>query len=53
MSKETVQFAEMIRQEYALIEYGKLELQEILLNIADAELKGDITHLRQHYGAAR
>jgi len=44
MSKEVQQFLAMVKQEYNLIEYGKLEKAEILLNIAEAERKGEITH---------
>ena len=43
MSKEVQQFIEMIREELYLIEYGKLERQEILLNIAEGVLDGKIT----------
>jgi len=43
MSKETVQFVEMVRNEYALLQYGEYERQQILLNIAEAELDGEIT----------
>ena len=43
MSAAVQQFVEIVRQEYALIEFGKLEQQEIMLNIADAELNGEIT----------
>jgi len=43
MSEETVQFTEMVRNEYALIQYGEMERQEILLNIREAELNGEIT----------
>lgn len=44
MSKEVQQFYQMIAEEYALIEFGKLEKAEIMLNIAEAEMNGEITH---------
>ena len=43
MSKEVQQFTELIRNEYALIIYGEVERQIILLNIAEAEMNGEIT----------
>ena len=51
MSKESVQFTELVR-----LQYGELERQEIVNNIADAELDGEITkeqaeELRKQYGA--
>ena len=44
MSIEVVQFVEMVRLEYALLQFGELERQEILLNIAEAELDGEISN---------
>ena len=54
MSKESNQFLELVRQEYALIQYGKIEREQILLNIRAAELNGEITkeqadELREQY----
>ena len=37
------QFIQMVSEEYALIEFGKLEKEQILLNIAEDELNGGIT----------
>ena len=48
------QFTEMVREHYYTTRIGELERQEILLNIADAELDHEITHeqaqeLREYY----
>lgn len=58
MSLASVQFIEMVREHYAVLQYGELERQEILLNIAEAELNGEITpeqaqELREHYKERR
>lgn len=53
------QFIEIARQHYCAIQIGELERQEILLNIAEAELNKEITpeqakELREYYqGLAR
>lgn len=43
MSEATVQFTEMVRIAHTTLQIGELERQEILLNIAEAELNGEIT----------
>lgn len=58
MSIETQQFLEIVRIEYALLQFGELERQEILLNIAESELDGEITRiqaqeLRRFYDLSR
>ena len=58
MSREVIQFVELVREEYALIQFGELERQEILLNIAEDELNGEISkeqanELRDFYNEAR
>lgn len=50
MSRESVQFIEMVREAYC----GLLEIAVILLNIAEAELNGEISkeqadELRTYY----
>jgi hypothetical protein len=54
MSQASMQFTEMVREHYALLQIGELERQEILLNIAEAELDKEITpeqakELREYY----
>jgi len=54
MSRESVQFTEMVREHFTLLQIGELERQEILLNVAAAELDGEITkeqtdELREYY----
>ena len=56
MSIAVQQFIEMVREEYYLIQFGQLEKQEILLNIAESQLDGEITQeqaqeLREYYNA--
>jgi len=43
MSKESVQFVEMVRRYYVILQLTELERQEILLNIAESELNGGIS----------
>ena len=43
MSNATVQFTEMVREHYFLIELERTEREQALVHIAQAELAGNIT----------
>lgn len=54
MSLETVQFIEMVRKEFTLMQISELERHEILLNLAQSVLDGVTTtetaaELREQY----